>query len=205
VFVPGDRVATAGDDGAVRLLGPGTAGAESVIRHTDNAATSVDVSRDGSRLLSAGTDHTVRVARTAEPYGARILVRGMPTTAEFSPDGARIVTANEDGVVRTWAADGTPERVLRGHEGLVWRASFSPDGRQVVSAGADGTVRVWSLSSGGMLVVRAPKDVLSADSDDGASLLAGVTADGRVRLWRCEVCGPMQAVEAAAGRRWTPE
>ncbi len=56
-------------------------------------------------------------------------------TAEFSPDGLRIVTASNDQTALVWNADGTgTPLVLRGHENLVMWAAFSPNGRRIVTA-----------------------------------------------------------------------
>ena len=66
------------------------------------------------------------------------------TSAAFSPDGTRIVTASYDGTARVWDAATAKEiAVLRGHEGDVTSAAFSPDGTRIVTASRDKTARVW--------------------------------------------------------------
>ena len=62
------------------------------------------------------------------------------TSAAFSPDGARIVTASWDETARIWdAATGKEITVLRGHESEVTSAAFSPDGARIVTASWDTT------------------------------------------------------------------
>jgi hypothetical protein len=67
------------------------------------------------------------------------------SSACFSPDGARIVSASSDHTVRVWnAATGACELTLEEHSSAVWSACFSPDGARIVSASHDNTVRVWN-------------------------------------------------------------
>jgi len=106
-------------------------------------------------------------------------------SAEYSPDGARIVSAGSDGTVRVWSSDGGNENlVLNGHEGRVWSAQFSPDGAQIVSAGADGTVRVRaSNGSGKVLVLNGHEDfVRSAQFSRDGAWIVSAGADGTVRV-----------------------
>jgi WD40 repeat protein len=68
------------------------------------------------------------------------------TSAEFSPDGSRIVTASDDKTVRIWDVATAKEiAVLRGHDGAVVSAAFSPDGLRIVTASEDTTARVWDV------------------------------------------------------------
>ena len=58
-------------------------------------------------------------------------------SAQFSPDGTRIVTASRDKTARVWdAATGKSLATLAGHEGDVMSAQFSPDGTRIVTASA---------------------------------------------------------------------
>jgi len=66
------------------------------------------------------------------------------SSAAFSPDGTRIVTASYDNTARVWDAATAKEiTVLRGHDGYVLSAAFSPDGTRIVTASSDKTARLW--------------------------------------------------------------
>ena len=70
------------------------------------------------------------------------------SSAAFSPDGSRIVTASGDKTARIWDAASAKEiAVLRGHDGAVYSAAFSPDGSRIVTASGDKTARIWDAAS----------------------------------------------------------
>jgi energy-coupling factor transporter ATP-binding protein EcfA2 len=70
---------------------------------------------------------------------------GSVSSAAFSPDGSRIVTASWDNTARIWDAASAREiAVLRGHENWVSSAAFSPDGSRIVTASWDNTARIWN-------------------------------------------------------------
>ena len=65
--------------------------------------------------------------------------------ARFSPDGRRVLTLAQDGVVRILdAATGEVQVRLPGYPGHTRNALFSPDGTCLASADSEGVVRVWS-------------------------------------------------------------
>src|SRR5205814_5839925 len=70
-------------------------------------------------------------------------------TAEFSPDGQRILTASADGTARVWVVTSTPARLaLADHAGAILAVAISPASRQIVTAGQDGTARLWDAAAG---------------------------------------------------------
>ncbi|MBI3467784.1 MAG: hypothetical protein HY000_32650 [Planctomycetes bacterium] len=61
----------------------------------------------------------------------------------FSPDGRRIVSADQHGTMRIWEPmNGYELLTLREHNSAVIGASFSTDGHRLLSASSDGVVKV---------------------------------------------------------------
>ncbi len=56
-------------------------------------------------------------------------------SAQFSPDGKKIVTVSDDNTAKIWdAATGQLIADLKGHTQDVTSAQFSPDGKKIVTA-----------------------------------------------------------------------
>jgi WD40 repeat protein len=67
-------------------------------------------------------------------------------SAEFSPDGKRIVTASSDKTARVWDAQtGQPLTEPLTHEGTLKSARFSPDGKRIITDFFDGTAHMWDV------------------------------------------------------------
>ena len=73
-------------------------------------------------------------------------------SADFSPDGAKVITASSDHSARIWdAKTGAVLATLGGHTEGVRSASFSPDGTRVVTASRDGSAKIWDANTGALL------------------------------------------------------
>jgi WD40 repeat protein len=161
------------------------------------------LSRDGSRLAigtPAGVlqvhDTGSRRMRATAPQGRAI------SGVAFDRDGARIVTAHEDGSARIWnaASLGDPPVVLGGHSAPLLGAEFSPDGRLVLTAGTDGTARLWDAVLGtNILVLSTSDDGRARFSPDGRLIAIG----GRrtVEVHTCELCERFDGLVRSARAR----
>src|SRR5262249_8623799 len=127
---------------------------------------------------AAATDRTVGIL---VGHGADV------TSAGFSPDGLRIVTAAADKTARIWDANtGATIVALQGHTAPVRTAAFSPDGRRVVTASRDKTARVWDASSGrGLPVLRHDDWVHMALFNPSGNLIV-TASEQTARVWSAE-------------------
>ncbi|MEV7122143.1 AAA family ATPase, partial [Kitasatospora griseola] len=156
------RLATAGNDGTVRVWNPATGLQEGdpLTGHEGGVnGVVVFAAPDGAaRLATAGRDRTVRVWNPAiglqegEPLtGHATGVRAVGVFA--APDGtARLATGGFDGMVRIW----NPATGLQEGEPLFCHATgvyavgvfAAPDGTARLATGGDGAVRVWNPATG---------------------------------------------------------
>src|SRR5205823_3337792 len=117
--------------------------------------------RDGLRVVTVSND-TARIwdMRDGKPLGEPLRHKERVNSAQFSPDGRRIVTACFDNTTRSWDAQ-LGKLLTEFTDPLqpeTWTlfAQFSPDGRRVVTTSSDKTVRVWDARNGRELTRSAP-------------------------------------------------
>ena len=67
----------------------------------------------------------------------------------WSPDGALLATAHQDGSVRLWDGEGAaPVREIRAHSGWSRGVAWSPDGQVLATTGEDKRIVLWDPRSG---------------------------------------------------------
>jgi len=109
-------------------------------------------------------------------------------SVSFSPDGAMLASAGDDGSIILWdTATWHPiELPLTSHEGQSLEAVFSPDGKYLASGDRNGQIKLWDIAT------RQPLDYLLqghtasildlAFSPDG-KLLVSSSDDRTIRFW----------------------
>jgi WD40 repeat protein len=128
------------------------------------------------------------------------------TSASFSRDGKRVVTASDDSTARVWDLSGpTPvSTVLAGHTDKVRSASFSPDGKRVVTASSDNTARVWDLSGPTPVSTELAghtDPVSSASFSPDGKRVVTASSDNTARVW--DLSGPRPVSTVLAGHTST--
>ncbi|NOS71010.1 MAG: protein kinase [Verrucomicrobia bacterium] len=165
------------------------------------------LSPDEKRIVTASEDGTARIwdVKSGQQLTPPLKHDGSATpkqtyspdwkkmSAQFSPDGKRIVTASMDGNARVWdAQSGQPLTEPLKHNAWVCTAQFSSDGNRIVTALIDGIARIWDAQNG--LPVTEPLKhsgaVTSAQfSPDGKRI---VTAWGDMtRVWDAQNGQPL--------------
>ncbi|MGE4560756.1 MAG: WD40 repeat domain-containing protein, partial [Desulfobulbus sp.] len=168
-------------------------------------------SPDSTRLLSAGSDQSLRVwdATTGEQLLNLQGHTGGVRSCAWSPDSTRLLSAGSDQSLRVWDAT-TGEQLLnlQGHTGWVFSCAWSPDSTRLLSAGSDQSLRVWDATTGQLLRIHvqmknghaaweaASSRILEAKGEIWRYLAWAVTdTEGKVDLLPLETFGPVLSQE----------
>ncbi len=102
----------------------------------------------------------------------------------FSPDGARVLTASDDGTARLWGLDGKPRATLKGHTGPVNSAVFAPDGKRILTASYDHTARLWDLNGKVLAVLMGHSEEINRAvfAPDGSRIVTASEKDLMAKL-----------------------
>jgi WD40 repeat protein/DNA-binding SARP family transcriptional activator len=153
---------------AWRIDRPG--GPERALRGHRGPVQALDFSQDG-RLVSAGSDHTVRVWDRAGR--ATAVMRGFEdelSGALFTDDGAQVLSASQDGTLRLLdASTGAVLATLNSPEGELYGVALSRDGK-IATLGKGEVVRVFPCDFCGSLervralaLSRSPRPLTGAE------------------------------------------
>ncbi|MGK7913782.1 MAG: AAA-like domain-containing protein [Synechococcus sp.] len=178
----GDRIATGGRDGSIRLLQltgelhlEATAHMEAVedITFSPDGNLFATVSRDGTAVVWNLEGTVLRAIQHSEPLEA----------ISFSPDGESIVTASSAGRIRVWSLREELLLSFVANDGPIQSVQFSRSGDAIVATVLD-RVSVWTLD--GVLLTELighSGRVSSLDISPDNTLIVTASDDATVRLW----------------------
>ena len=125
----------------------------------------------------------------------------------WSPNGAFLATAREDGIAQWWRKDGQLVRELTGHTDAVRSLAWSPDGRYLATGGYDGDVLLWQENQPNPTRITGNGDTVSflAWSPDGKVLAAtsGVLRFIQANTWT--VAATSETPSAYHALAWSPD
>lgn len=181
-----------GSDGEAKVWEVVSGDDVQTINGLDGHPIAVDLSSDGSMLLTLTSESTLQLwdLETGALHHNLETSPNSVLTACFSPDGNRVLGgAGQGGTLRIWdVKSGEPEYTFDEHEEPVFSAAFSPDGSRIVTGTGQGALRIWDVKSGGQVMELDTSDwnaayVFSvAFSPDGQYVLSG-SDDMTARLW----------------------
>ncbi|MBE9059879.1 caspase family protein [cf. Phormidesmis sp. LEGE 11477] len=107
-----------------------------------------------------------------------------PVRSQWSPDGTKIVTAGEDGLIQVWDAVKQESIQWQADSQGIRLARFSPNGQWIATAGTGGTVALWTLAGEKLAEFGGHEGIVSyvAFSLDG-QWLASIGRNGELFLW----------------------
>ena len=153
-FAPDGRsLAMTGAGGALQLIDTNTgAPCWDINLGYGLGTTGVSFSPDGETLVtSKGGVLRFFEAESGEERLANVEAhQGGVKVVAYTPDGASLLTAGDDGTVRLWDARNARQLNVFPHGGRVHLLAVSPDGRSLATAALlpDSVVRVWDLETG---------------------------------------------------------
>jgi WD40 repeat protein/serine/threonine protein kinase len=147
----GDRLASGGPDGLVKLWDPTRAVELYRMEGRQSWVMGLAWSSDGKRLASAHADRVVLVW-DVESRRKLWTMRGhndFVDSVVWSPDGTRLASAGLDNSVRVWDPQtGEETFVLRGNSAFFHDVSWHPDGTQLAAACSEGHIWLWDATRG---------------------------------------------------------
>lgn len=148
----------------------------------------VCITPDGTRIVSAGVENTVRIWDAKTGRECLILKghRGSVSCVRVTPDSQRIVSGSKDGTVKIWDIEtGEELHTFTNQAGAVHCVCISPDGRWIVGGGGGGTLNIWDTETkqGLRTLSGHTGQVLSVSiSSDGRRIVSGGD-DTLIKVW----------------------
>ena len=160
---------------------------------------SVNFSRDGRRVVTAGKDGAAHLwdEQTGDPLIPPLRHEAEVRWADFDPEGRRIITASLDGTARIWfASTGEMATPPLKHQAPVAFAAFSGDGKYVITASEDHTAQVWDAQTGQPLGAPLLHDgpVYYAAFSPDAKYVVTAERERLARLWQRETGKPIGTI-----------
>jgi len=214
----GQWMVSLGEKPMLRNLHTGAQDAEPILlKGHSSSIWAAAFSRDGRRLITGGSDRTVRIwdLTVSDPNSASEIIgrhNGTVGAITISLNDQWVITASEDCQAKVWALGdgGANDRLhatLDGHSKPIQQIFITSDSQRIITTSADGTARIWDMSATGTvtnsIVLRGHTDAIvsaALSTDDrwlvtgSGSDMAGIdnSRDSTARVWDLTTKDPNQ-------------
>jgi WD40 repeat protein len=171
-----------GDDGLLKFWTLPLTAPRGLVGHGGDIA-AMTLSPDGSQVLTAGADKTVRGFTFANGAVTRTLT-GPAAPIKALALGTMIAAGSDDGRLHLWnAADNKLVTQVLAHDQAVTAVAFQPQNTQYLTGSDDGTLKLWALPAGAPAVLEHPAEVTRALSSADGKKIYTTSTDGVLRCW----------------------
>jgi WD40 repeat protein len=124
------------------------------------------------------------------------------TSAVYSPDGKKILSASYDKTIKEWdAATAECVKTLAGHFLGITSAVYSPDGKKILSASIDRTIKEWDVETGECIKTLDGHThwVTSVVYNPDEKKILSASSDRTIKNWDIATC---ECVKTLVGHSW---
>ncbi|MEO0840110.1 MAG: NACHT domain-containing protein [Cyanobacteria bacterium J06643_5] len=196
----GKLLATASDDGAVRLWETTSGCLIMSLKEHFNSVLSIAFSPDGKTIATGSYDKTIKIwdintqqcliTLQAHDSGVRSL--------SFSPDGKTIATGSYDKTIKIWDIKTRQCLItLQAHESGVRSLSFSPDGKIIASGSHDKTIKLWDVQTGKCIqILQGHKFRVKSVSFSPDGHMLASNGEQTMKFWNVQTGKCLHTIEA---------
>ena len=176
-------------DGQIQTIDGGTGNQVSTIRaHPPDAEVYLQISADGEKLITSGSDGSSRIWSISEllvEAPLRLEHSGWVNSISLSPDDKLVASGSSNGQINIWETVSRRQlRVIPTGSTEVLSVAFSPGGEQILSTGDGENATIWNVSDGRPLLrMRHDTRVHIGIYSPNGKMIATGGADKLIRIW----------------------
>lgn len=171
--------------------------------HT-NSINAVSYSPDGTRILSASIDRTIKEWSISTGKCLRTLEghTDVVKSIHYHPDGEKAISGSVDGTIREWELGQNLEiNRWEAHDGSVTCVRYTSDGKYFFSSGLNKTVKHWSVKRESPLQVFSnfTTPIVKISVHPNGQQFVTATREVFFQEWHLEEEAPLQTFEGHEG------